>query len=222
MKWYQKRYQGLHFFVEKYNHITKKYYPQKWTEIENIDITTINDKDQIHRYTEANEFILDFDEDDFDVNQGRYYIVLNQLILNKFTFKSYFSGGKGYHIHVILPMYWNLFDKNINKKVKELLLEYLQIPINWVDINYINSVQRMIRFPHSYHRKGKNKILLHDNYTPLLTPQFIDFIDKELIKLNRLLISRNSLAAKIKKKKYKKFAKSIRPKIKTLIKISIS
>lgn len=143
-----------------------------WDKLPNI----LNDDNKvIHRKVLNNEIVFDFDAEVFNDNQIAVYYLLNVLHSKGLSYKIFFSGGKGFHIHMyfdydIINSYpfeevSKLTESNkikgIRRKALEVIFENYEEEYSlikqYIDDCIIDVYRKLIRAEGSKHHKGRYK-----------------------------------------------------------------
>jgi len=92
-----------------------------------LDATEEQISKATHRSILVNEIVLDFDlkkNETIDELKNRFNIALKELLVNNVKYKAYFTGSKGYHIHIFYDKLFSLSEPDRRKFRLNLINKY--------------------------------------------------------------------------------------------------
>jgi len=102
---------------------------QKFSEIDKKDL--LNPNNILHRTMIATdthiEIVLDLDHKDWSTNKIAYGFMLDDLEDKKIQMNTYFSGGKGWHIHILFEYSTELTTEQVQKYKEKLKNKYYKV-----------------------------------------------------------------------------------------------
>jgi len=195
---------------------------EKWTPLNQLSNTDfVYKNDIIHRSIISSEIVIDLDKPTIEENKKILLKYCEILEKNKIKYYVYYSGGKGFHIHIFFKNYIKHFTEEQKKQImclevkdrfiviKKGILEYLNINLKDIDLKIVITPRKLIRAEGSKHNMGYYKTFLGANKgeikAKLKTFQYKDrfYLDNIKIKVKLNDISKDMSIYLIKKLNYK-------------------